>query len=52
MLVREKLGLEFPAEMGEQGVKEQAARAAARNTDPFEARVARELNDVEAQTAA
>jgi hypothetical protein len=48
VLVSEKLGLEFPAEMGEQVVLEQAALAAARNTDPFEARIARELENVEA----
>ena len=48
VLVSEKLGLEFPAEMGEQVVLEQAALAAARNTDPFEARIARELESAEA----
>lgn len=48
VLVSEKLGLEFPAEMGEQVVAEQAALAAARNTDPFEARIARELEGAEA----
>ena len=48
VLVSEKLGLEFPATMGEQVVLEQAALAAARNTDPFEARIARELEGAEA----
>ena len=43
-LVSEKLGYEFPAEMGEQVVAEATALALARNADPFEARVARELD--------
>jgi hypothetical protein len=46
VLISEKLGLEFPTEMGEQVVVEQAALAAARNTDPFEARVMRELGEL------
>ena len=48
VLISEKLGLEFPATMGEQVVAEQTALAAARNADPFEARIARELTGVEA----
>jgi hypothetical protein len=40
----EKLGYEFPSEMGESVVAEAAALAAARNPDPFEARVAKELD--------
>jgi hypothetical protein len=43
-LVSEKLGYEFPGTMGEQVVAEAMALAAARNADPFEARVARELD--------
>jgi hypothetical protein len=44
VLISEKLGLEFPGTMGEQVVVEQAALALARNADPFEARIARELS--------
>lgn len=43
----EKLGYEFPDEMLDDIVKEQEALAAARNTDPFMARVNRELADLE-----
>lgn len=52
VLVSEKLGLEFPEEMGETVVAEQTALANARNADPFEARVARELDDQQATAAA
>lgn len=42
-LLSEKLGYEFPAEMGETIVAEQAALTEARNADPFASRIANEL---------
>lgn len=39
----EKLGMEFPAEMGEAITAEQSALTDARNQDPFSARIASEL---------
>lgn len=44
-LISEKLGYEFPAEMLETIVEEQTKLAAARNTDPFMARVQSELDE-------
>lgn len=43
-ILSEKLGLDFPDEMANAVVEEAAAFAAARNVDPFAARVARELD--------
>lgn len=44
-MISEKLGYEFPTEMLEDIVTEQAQLAAAKNTDPFTARVAKELDE-------
>lgn len=45
-LLSERLGMEFPAEMGEAVVDEMTALAQARNADPFLDRVGRELEGV------
>ena len=42
-LLSERLGMEFPAEMGEAVVDEMTALAQARNADPFLDQVEREL---------